>query len=146
MTSFMSRALSSATRAPESSPKPGPRLARERSFVIFGASKDRRSMTRIRSGLAFSVAISLGLGASALAAPPGPATPPQAAAAAPAKPAPNANANANLAGIAVTNPSAFARPKETLAVSGAEIAKLAPGFELKKALVVDAAGRPVLSQ
>jgi len=55
-------------------------------------------------------------------------------------------ANANLARVTATSPSAFARPRETLAISGVEIAKLVPGFELKKALVVDTGGRPVLSQ
>lgn len=52
----------------------------------------------------------------------------------------------NLVSITAANPSAFARTHETLALSGSELVKLAPGFELKKALVVDATGRPVLSQ
>lgn len=83
--------------------------------------------------------------ASALAAPPATGTPHAAPAAPPAKSAPAAP-NANRAHVSVTNPSAFARAKETLAISGAEIARHAPGFELKKALVVDAGGKPVLSQ
>ncbi len=52
----------------------------------------------------------------------------------------------NLVTITAANPSAFARTRETIALSGAELAKLAASFELKKALLVDAGGRPVLSQ
>ncbi len=70
------------------------------------------------------------------------AAPSTATAAASAKP----GAGANLASVTAANPSAFARGRETITLSGAELAKLVPGFELKKALVVDAAGRPVLSQ
>jgi uncharacterized protein DUF4861 len=95
-------------------------------------------MTRFRCGLAVSVSIFLGASSLvALAAPPEPSAAPKLKL---------ASANANLASVSVTNPSAFARPKETIALSGAELAKQAPGFELKKALVVDAAGRPLLSQ
>ena len=100
---------------------------------------------RLRSWLAVSVSSSMGaFGAVAVAAPlwtagaPGPVTP--------ASARPVANAVAKLPGITVANPSTFARARETIAVSGTDIAKLAPGFDLKKALVVDAAGRPVLSQ
>ena len=53
---------------------------------------------------------------------------------------------ANLPIVTAANPSPFARVRETIALSGSELAKLAPGFELKKALVIDAGGRPVLSQ
>jgi unsaturated rhamnogalacturonyl hydrolase len=53
---------------------------------------------------------------------------------------------ANLASITAANPSAFPRARETVALSAAELGKIAPAFELKKAVVVDAAGRPVLSQ
>jgi hypothetical protein len=52
----------------------------------------------------------------------------------------------NLVTVTAANPSAFARARETLALSGAELRKLAPSFELKKALVVDAGGQAVLSQ
>ena len=107
-------------------------------------------MTRLRCGLALSVAVSLGTCvAVAWAAPPTPGAAPAGAKPVAAKPAgdkPGQNAGANLASVTAANPSAFARARETIALSGAELAKLAPSFELKKALVVDAAGRPVLSQ
>jgi uncharacterized protein DUF4861 len=124
-------------------------------------------MTRFRYGLASSISVSLGTCvAVALAAPPAPGSKPTAGAApaAAAKPSatkpvsapasnvlpadtkPVAGAAANLAMVTAANPSAFARARETIALSGAELAKLAPGLELKKVLVVDAGGRPVLSQ
>jgi hypothetical protein len=59
---------------------------------------------------------------------------------------PVVNAAATVATVTAANPSAFARTRETIALSAAELAKLAPAFELKKALVSDAGGRPVLSQ
>jgi hypothetical protein len=55
-------------------------------------------------------------------------------------------ATANLVSVTAANPSTFARARETISLSGAELSKLAAGFELKKALVVDAGGRPVPSQ
>jgi hypothetical protein len=123
-------------------------------------------MTKLRSGLALSIAIVLGASAAhairarqpapspplapkpAVPAAPTAATkPPPPPKVPPKPPAPKAPlGGANLAVVTVTNPSAFARAKETIALSGAELVKQAPGFELKKALVVDAAGRPVLSQ
>ena len=48
--------------------------------------------------------------------------------------------------VTVTNPLAAPRSRETIALALAALAKVAPGFELKTALVVDAAGKPVLSQ
>ena len=66
-------------------------------------------------------------------------------AAPPAAPAAAEKPATNVGSVAVTNPSAFARARETVVVPGAELAKLA-SFELKKALVVDGGGRPVLSQ
>ena len=72
--------------------------------------------------------------------------PPKPVSAKPADAKPVVVAGANLLSVTVANPSAFARTRETIALSGAELAKLAPGFELKQALVVDAGGRPVLSQ
>jgi len=69
---------------------------------------------------------------------------PAVAKAADAKPA--AGVGSHLLSITAANPSAFARGRETIALSGSELAKLAVGFELKKALLVDAGGRPVLSQ
>jgi hypothetical protein len=130
-------------------------------------------MKKLRCGLALSVSVSLGTCvAVALAAPPVPnkgaapsaakaAEKPAAAKPAAAKPAGEksapatakpagekaaAGAGANLASVTVANPLAFARARETIALSSAELGKLAPGFELKKALVVDAGGRAVLSQ
>ena len=67
----------------------------------------------------------------------------------PAKPAdakPAAGANGNLVSITAANPSAFARARETIALAGSELAKLAPGLELKKVVLVEATGRPILSQ
>ncbi len=119
-------------------------LACPRSFVIFRASKAGETMTRFRFGLSCSIALSLGTCvAVALAAPPAPAG---AAAAKLAAAKPGVSVGANLASVTVANPSAFARARETISLAGAELGKLAPGLELKKALVVDAAGRPVLSQ
>jgi Domain of unknown function (DUF4861) len=123
-------------------------LARARSFVIFRAWKAGETMSRFRRVLSFSIAVSLGsCVALALAAPAAPSTPnaPQATPLATgAKPLPCAGAN--VASVTAANPSAFARARETITLSSAELSKLAPGFELKTALVVDAAGRPVLSQ
>jgi len=110
-------------------------------------------MTKLRYGLASSVAVSLAVYvAVAFAAPPATGAP-KAAAAAGAKPVaaaagskPVAAAGGNLVTITAANPSAFVRARETIALSGAELAKLAPGLELKKSLVVDAGGRAVLSQ
>jgi hypothetical protein len=48
--------------------------------------------------------------------------------------------------VTVTNPLAAPRGRETIAVALGDLAKVAPGFELKTATVVDAAGKPVLSQ
>jgi hypothetical protein len=48
--------------------------------------------------------------------------------------------------VSVTNPGGFVRKKETIVLEEAELKKLAPAFELGKALVFDAAGAPVLSQ
>jgi hypothetical protein len=113
-------------------------------------------MTRFRCGLALSVLVSLGTCvAVALAAPPAPgaaATSNAAAAGVKSVPArsasdkPVVSAAVNLASVTVGNPSAFARARETIGLAGAELQKQAPGLELKKALVIDAAGRPVLSQ
>jgi hypothetical protein len=48
--------------------------------------------------------------------------------------------------VTVTNPLAAPRARETIALGLASLAKTAPGFALKTALVVDATGKPVLSQ
>lgn len=48
--------------------------------------------------------------------------------------------------IAVTNPLAAPRAQETVSVALAEVLKTVPGFDVKKALVTDAAGKPILSQ
>ena len=121
-------------------------------------------MTRFRSGLACSVAVSVGASVAVALAAPGAApagakptaelkptgakptaeTKPAAAKAADAKPA--AGLGGNLLTVTAANPSAFARARETIALAGVELVKLAVGFELKKASLVDAGGRPVLSQ
>jgi len=96
-------------------------------------------MTKLRR--IFSTSISTCLGACvavALAAPPAP--PPPTGAKTAATPV------SNLASVTVANPSAFARARETITLSRAELVKLVPSFELKRALVVDASGRLVLSQ
>lgn len=92
-------------------------------------------MIRFRSGLACAVAVSVGTSVAVALAAPG-------AAPAGAKPA----VAGNLLGVTAANPSAFVRARETITLSGSELTKLAAGFELKKALLVDAGGRPVLSQ
>ncbi len=48
--------------------------------------------------------------------------------------------------VKVTNPLTVARSRETIALSAAELAKLVPGFDLKKALVVDDKGALLVSQ
>jgi hypothetical protein len=48
--------------------------------------------------------------------------------------------------ISVTNPLAAPRTRETLSVALAEVAKLAPGLDVKKLQVFDAAGSAILSQ
>jgi unsaturated rhamnogalacturonyl hydrolase len=48
--------------------------------------------------------------------------------------------------VTVTNPLAAARAKETVTVEVAAAGKLAPGFDPQKTLVMDAAGKEVLSQ
>jgi rhamnogalacturonyl hydrolase YesR len=48
--------------------------------------------------------------------------------------------------VKVTNPLTVARPRESIALSAADLAKLVPGFDLKKALVVDDQGALLVSQ
>jgi unsaturated rhamnogalacturonyl hydrolase len=48
--------------------------------------------------------------------------------------------------VTVTNPLGKARARETLSVSLADVLGAAPGFDVKKAQIVDAAGKEVLSQ
>jgi hypothetical protein len=48
--------------------------------------------------------------------------------------------------VSVTNPGAAARAKETVAIARAEIARVAPTADFKTLGVVDAGGKPVLSQ
>jgi Domain of unknown function (DUF4861) len=48
--------------------------------------------------------------------------------------------------VSLTSNASFARTKETVTLTEAELKKLAPSLELKKTLVFDAAGAPVLSQ
>src|SRR5689334_10904290 len=109
-------------------------------------------MMKIRFGVTFSVTVFLGT-CTAVAAPPVSGARPSGTNPAAARPAeskplerkPSAPGG-NLVTITAANPSAFARTRETIALSGSELSKLAPGFELKKALVIDSGGRPVLSQ
>jgi unsaturated rhamnogalacturonyl hydrolase len=80
--------------------------------------------------------------AAPLAAAPAPASPPpasQPAASAPTAPVP-------ILSVTVTNPLAAPRAKETIALTIADLAKLAPGFDAKQAVVTDAAGKAILSQ
>jgi hypothetical protein len=51
-----------------------------------------------------------------------------------------------VATVSASNPLPAARHNETIAVSGAEIAKLAPSFDLKTVQIADASGRHVPSQ
>jgi unsaturated rhamnogalacturonyl hydrolase len=88
----------------------------------------------------FACSLAVTIGAFVAASP---AAPPPAA---PKGAKPQVVAPVDVASLTVGNPAPFARAKETLALSAAELLKAAPGFELKKALVVDANGRGVLSQ
>lgn len=51
-----------------------------------------------------------------------------------------------VATVSVVNPLAAARGRETVTVTRAEVAKLAPTADFKSLVVADAAGKPVLSQ
>jgi hypothetical protein len=53
---------------------------------------------------------------------------------------------ADMAVVTLTNPLAAHRSAETIALALADLIKLVPGLDLKKTLVVDAHGKPVLSQ
>src|SRR4029077_16072712 len=55
-------------------------------------------------------------------------------------------ARADAVAVKVVNPLGAARTAETVAVSLAEIRKLAPALEPRKLVVVDGAKKPVLSQ
>lgn len=59
--------------------------------------------------------------------------------------APAATAADRIA-VTLANPLAAARPGETIALSAPALAKIVPGFDVKKALVLDSHGAPVLSQ
>lgn len=70
-----------------------------------------------------------------------------AASATPAAAAPAAEpATPDVVIVSVTNPASFARNKESITLTKAELKKLAPALELAKTVVFDAAGAPVLSQ
>jgi len=60
--------------------------------------------------------------------------------------APPAPATPDVIIVSVTNSASFARTKESITLTEAELKKLAPSLELKKTLVFDATGAPVLSQ
>src|SRR3569623_1366895 len=55
-------------------------------------------------------------------------------------------ASAERSAVTLANPLAVGRPAETIALGAAALAKAVPGFDVKKALVLDAHGAPVLSQ
>ena len=107
------------------------------------------------------VAITLGLlsGACAPAAPPCPPPPPgmppepppppvatTAAAPAEAAPAPPAAPGKDVASVALVNPLAEPRARETIALSLADVAKSVPGLAPDQLFVVDSSGAPLLSQ
>ena len=75
---------------------------------------------------------------------PGAASPTPATA--PAAPAAAQKAAPDAITVTVANPMAAPRSRETISLDSAALVKVAPGFELKTALVVDATGKPVLSQ
>lgn len=80
--------------------------------------------------------------AGSLPAAPGPTPSPTS----PQAPAPSGAASTAVISIAVTNPLAAPRAQETVSVALAEVLKTVPGFDVKKALVTDTAGKPILSQ
>jgi len=53
---------------------------------------------------------------------------------------------ADMAVVTLTNPLAARRSTETIVLALADLVKLVPGLDLKKTQVVDARGKPVLSQ
>lgn len=73
------------------------------------------------------------------------AAPAPAPAAAPVSTPSPAPAVATLS-VTVSNPLAVARARETVSLAVAELAKLAPGFDAKRAVLTDAAGKEILSQ
>ena len=65
----------------------------------------------------------------------------------PVVPAPTPEpAGPDLIIVSVTNSASFARTKESITLTLDELEKVAPSLELRKTLVFDAAGTPVLSQ
>ena len=60
--------------------------------------------------------------------------------------APAAAENAAVISITVANPPATARARETVSLSLAGVLKTVPGFDVKRSMVVDAAGKEILSQ
>ena len=78
---------------------------------------------------------------------PTPVAPSPSPASAPQAPvAPAAAENGAAISITVANPAGTARTRETVALSLAEVLKIVPGFDVKKSLVVDLAGKEILSQ
>ena len=75
-----------------------------------------------------------------------PASGPAAAAALQIASAGAAEGETDLIQVTLTNPLAVPRPSETIALELRDLDQLAPGLVLRKTVVVDAAGHPVLSQ
>jgi hypothetical protein len=76
---------------------------------------------------------------------PGASGPTSPTAQAPAEAASNAAGTAVIS-ISVNNPMVVPRAQETVSIALAEVLKMVPGFDVKKALITDAAGKPILSQ
>lgn len=104
-------------------------------------------MSKYRGWLACVGQISIGAWvAVALGAPPASPSTPGSGAAKLGSPFSTAAPVTDVSDLRVGNPSTFARIKETIVLSGSDLAHSVPGLELKKTLLVDGAGRPVLSQ
>jgi len=101
--------------------------------------------TRLNRPFMFTVVASL-LGLGALAGPAIAATPPSGAPATAGAGGATAPPVSDRIAVTLANPLAVARAGETIALGAAALAKVVPGFDVKKALVLDPHGAPVLSQ
>src|SRR3569832_9603 len=105
----------------------------------------RAMRTRLNRPFMFTVVASL-LGLGALAGPAFAATPPWGAPAWAGAGGATALPGSDRIAVTLANPLAVARAGETIALGAAAQAKVVPGSDVKKALVLDPHGAPVLSQ
>src|SRR3569623_2265941 len=105
----------------------------------------RAMRTCLNRPFMFTVVASL-LGLGALAGPAIAATPPSGSPATAGAGGATAPPVSGRVAVTLANPLAVARAGETIALGAAALAKVVPGCDVKKALVLDPPGGPVLSQ